>query len=319
MSSRLESIDEFRGFAILLMVIINFLARAENIPSWLKHTPDIGFTVADIVAPMFIFAIGLTYGLSFRRRVERDGQEKTYNHFFTRYMAIAGIGFFLTAVGNISNIYQEQSNWGLLQAIGTSGLITLIFIKFSTRVRLFAGLILLIFYQFMLDTFWLESVLASSHGGVQASISWGAMLILATVLADIYHTKKTDRKSFFISSIILLLVGLLMIYFVPISKNRVSFSYVLISLSLSAIIFELFDFAVEKYHIVITILSAWGKNPLLLYILHIFVLGIFVVPPYQWWYKYAPLYLLIIQLLALVGLLSWIGIYLDSKKWYFSL
>jgi predicted acyltransferase len=319
MASRLESIDEFRGFAILLMAIINFLARAENVPFWLKHTPDIGFTVADIVAPMFIFAIGLTFGESFRKRVDRDGEGKTYIHFFTRYMAIAGIGFFLTIMGNISKIYQEPSNWGLLQAIGTSGLITLIFIRFSTKIRLITGIILLALYQFMLDIFWLENVLSSSHGGVQGSISWGAMLILSTVLADVYHSKKTDRKSFILYSIALLLIGLLIIYFVPVSKNRVSFSYTLISVGLSAILFELFDLAIEKYHILVHVFSVWGKNPLLLYVLHIFLLGVFVIPPYLWWYTKAPIYLLGVELVALIGILSWIGIYLDTKRWYFSL
>jgi len=317
--TRLESIDEFRGFAIFMMVIINFLARANNVPLWLKHAPDIGFTVADIVAPMFIFAIGLTYGLSFRKRVDKYGKGKTYSHFFTRYMAIAGIGFFLTSFGNLTGTYENSSNWGLLQAIGTAGLITLLFIKFSTKIRAIVGILLLIFYQFMLDQFWLQTVLSSSHGGLYGSIPWGAMLLLGTVFADLYHSQNNNSKKFLFMAITVLVIGLTLLFFIPISKNRISFSYVIVALSLSALIFEIFDYSIKKFNINISLLSSWGKNPLLLYILHIFLLGIFVVPPYSWWYTEAPILLLFIEIIGLICILSWIGIYLDSKKWYFSL
>jgi fucose 4-O-acetylase-like acetyltransferase len=92
-----------------------------------------------------------------------------------------------------------------------------------------------------------------------------------------------------------------------------------VALSLSVLIFEIFVFFFKKFNIRINLLSSWGKNPLLLYILHIFLLGIFVIPPYSWWYTEASILLLLIENVGLIGILSWIGIYLDSKKWYFSL
>ncbi len=66
---RLAAIDQFRGFAIFLMVLADFLGDVERVPAWLKHAPDIGYTLIDLIAPMFIFAIGLTFGISFRRRL----------------------------------------------------------------------------------------------------------------------------------------------------------------------------------------------------------------------------------------------------------
>ncbi|NMC61381.1 MAG: DUF1624 domain-containing protein [Candidatus Methanofastidiosa archaeon] len=318
-SKRLESIDEFRGFAILLMVIANFLARSNTVPSWLKHAPDIGFTIIDLIAPLFIFAIGLTYGLSFRKRVERDGEFKAINHFFTRYLAISGIGFFLTSMGNLTGVYPEISYWGLLQAIGAAGLITLIFIRYSTKVRIISGFIILVIYQYMLDHYWLQNVLSSSHGGIMASLSWGAMLIISTTLADFYHDIKTGKNKFIFISLGILIIGIVALFFIPISKHRVSFSFVLISIGLSALVFELFDIIIELKNIKFPVLPSWGKNPLLLYILHIFILGLFVLPQYDWWYTEASMWLLIIQLFMILGILSWIGIYLDSKKLYFSL
>jgi len=64
-SGRLDAIDQFCGFAILLMVLADYLVDVNIVPAWLKHAPDIGYTVIDLIAPLFVFAIGLTFGLSF--------------------------------------------------------------------------------------------------------------------------------------------------------------------------------------------------------------------------------------------------------------
>src|SRR5512140_710666 len=75
-SGRLASIDQFRGLSIVLMVLANYLAGVTLVPAWLRHAPDIGLTVIDLIAPFFIFAIALTYGLSWSRRRARDGTQK---------------------------------------------------------------------------------------------------------------------------------------------------------------------------------------------------------------------------------------------------
>ena len=65
---RIEAVDQYRGLAIVLMVIANHLADIASVPGWLKHAPDVGLTPIDLIAPFFIFAIGLTYGPSYRGR-----------------------------------------------------------------------------------------------------------------------------------------------------------------------------------------------------------------------------------------------------------
>ena len=56
-SQRNIALDRFRGLTIILMIIVNDLWAVEGFPSILKHPHDKGFTLADIVAPFFIFAI----------------------------------------------------------------------------------------------------------------------------------------------------------------------------------------------------------------------------------------------------------------------
>jgi len=101
---RLDSIDEFRGFAILLMVLVDYLAGPRIVPVWLKHAPDIGFTVADIVAPMFIVAIGLTFGLSYRSHLAHVGRRKAIWHFLTRYLALLGAGIWVIEGLDLSQV-----------------------------------------------------------------------------------------------------------------------------------------------------------------------------------------------------------------------
>ena len=56
------------------MVAVNYLADIRTVPSWLKHAPDVGLTFVDVIAPAFLFAIGLTYRSSLERRLTRPGR-----------------------------------------------------------------------------------------------------------------------------------------------------------------------------------------------------------------------------------------------------
>jgi predicted acyltransferase len=317
-SKRLEAIDQFRGFAILLMVLADYLARPQRVPAWLKHAPDVGFTVIDLIAPLFIFAIGLTYGMSFRRRLARHGGWQTGVDFLRRYAALIGIGFILTLLGDLSGVYPSTVNWGLLQAIGAAGLITLVVIWLPWQWRLAVGLGLLAAYQLLLDRFWLQDVLAALHGGPWAALAWGGMLILSTVMADFYHDPSRLRFYPWLS-LISLAAGIALLSLVLVSKNRVSASYVLITLGASALIFGVFHLLESRWGLRLPVLSEWGKNALLLYLLHGVLIGVFALPPVPGWYVEAPLWLVVVQATALVAALSWIGIYCNRRGWFLNL
>jgi predicted acyltransferase len=317
-SSRLLSIDQFRGLSILLMVLANYLAGVNIIPTWLKHAPDIGLTVIDLIAPFFIFAIGLTYGLSWNRRAANHGIWKAYQHFFTRFMAIAGIGAILSAGEIWLKVDGTTINWGVLQAIGVAGILTLTVIRLPTVWRAVIGCCLLASYQFLLNAFWLNVVLQSPHGGLLGSISWGGMMILATVLADFFHDP-LKRSNFPSLSLLTLGIGIAMAFFIPVSKNRVSSSYVLISLGTSGLVFIALDWLVKVRKMHSALLAAWGKNSLWLYVLHLLLLGFFFLPGSPGWYNSAPLWLVVLQALCLVGALSIIGLWLERKQIFLSL
>ncbi|MBN1873553.1 MAG: DUF1624 domain-containing protein [Anaerolineae bacterium] len=318
---RLAAIDQFRGFAILLMVLANYLAGITCVPAWLKHAPDIGFTVVDSIAPLFIFAIGLTYGLSVRRRVARAGWGKTVAHVTRRYLAFVGIGALLSAGESLVGVSDSPVNWGVLQAIGVAGLLTLWVVRLPIVIRAGIGLVLLAGYQVLLDHGWLAVVMAAPHGGLLGSLSWTAMLILATVVADVFHTYPQQRWRYLGTIFLLLALGSMVSLWVPISKNRVSASYVLVSLGMSGLLFAGFAYLTEYDNLGLPLLVAWGQNPLLLYCAHYILLGLFVLPGIYFpaWYAAASPGTVLVQILLLAGGLSGIAWLLYREGWIGSL
>jgi predicted acyltransferase len=316
---RIPSIDVLRGFAILGMVLVNYAAGVRWIPAWFKHAPDVGYSFADLVAPLFIFAIGLTYVRSAQSRLQRDGAWKMTQHFITRYFAILGIGALFGAGEVLLHFDGQTINWGVLQAIGVAGLVTLVFIRTNMYVRLAAGLAILVIYQYMLGHYWLQTVLASPHGGLYGAISWSAMLLLATVLADLYHRPAPNKMVFTLSSALVLAAGVLLSLWIPISKNRVSATYVLVSLGLSGLLLFFFHILTDRFHVQLPLLVTWGKNPMLLYILHLLLLGFVALPEVPVWYAMAPYWLVFIQATVLLFLLSLVAWRLERRELYLSL
>jgi hypothetical protein len=229
-------------------------------------------------------------------------------HFLRRYLSFIGLGAIITAGQSLLGYKTELLDWGVLQSIGLAGLITLAIISRSTWIRLGVGLGLLAIYQVLLERYWLGLVLGSQHGGLPGSLSWAAILILSTVLADIFHDQNL-RKNFPWVSLALLLGGFALTILVPVSKNRLTASYDLITLGFSGLAFSIFYLA----NFQLDFFSAWGRNPLLLYLLSFLVTGIFVLPDVPWWYVNAPLWLVGLQCLVLVLILSAVANYLEKR------
>ena len=319
---RLPGIDLFRGLAIVLMVLANYLAGPAVVPAWLKHAPDAGLTVIDLVAPFFIFAIGLTYGLSARRRIARDGWRATAAHFALRYLALIGLGALLSTGEIFFGLDPSGVNWGVLQTIGVAGLVTLAFIRAPGWLRAALGLALLAGYQIALENGLRDVVLGMPHGGLPGAVAWSALLLLATVLADLYHAGQLRRYGLVSAAALILGLGLAVLG-VVVSKNRVSASYVLVSLGASGLLFGLVDGLARRFRLgavsgdggassavgepaltPITLLLAWGRNPLLLYLLHDLGLGFFYLPPFPAWYAQARAWLVPLQAAALLAAIS---------------
>lgn len=115
---RIPSIDRFRGFVIFCMIVFQF---AEEFPSLgviarlAKHAPGEdavyilpNLSLADLIAPAFILAIGLTYLPSLQRRIERFGKKAAVLHFIKRYLILIGIGITMNGINDILDGHFEK-------------------------------------------------------------------------------------------------------------------------------------------------------------------------------------------------------------------
>jgi predicted acyltransferase len=316
-SKRLEPIDQFRGLTIVLMVLANFSADIDAVPAWLKHAHDVGFTVIDQIAPLFVFAMALTFGLSFERRAARDGAARAAGQMVRRLFALIGIGCVLGAGEIRCGFNPSGFNWGVLQALGAAGLLTLPTLRLPAWARVVVAAGLLVVYDIALDHGWREVVLGSPHGGLEGTLGWAAMMILGTALATLYNC---DRRGLFaLAAALVLGAGLAALPWVPISKNRVSPSYVLVATGVSGLVFAAFDVLVGRLRVRLPLLTAWGRNPLVLYAAHLVALSIFAIPSAPWWFHEAPLWQAALQAAGLIAILHLLARELDRRGWVVAL
>ena len=69
---RVVSLDQFRGYTVAGMFLVNFLGGYASVPAWLKHHNTYN-SYPDTIMPQFFFAVGFAYRLTFLKRRERDG------------------------------------------------------------------------------------------------------------------------------------------------------------------------------------------------------------------------------------------------------
>ncbi|HSA96281.1 MAG TPA: DUF5009 domain-containing protein [Acidobacteriota bacterium] len=95
---RLASLDAFRGFDILTMVFVNYIAGMAAIPFFLRHAAadqDI-FTLTDVVFPGFLFIMGVSIPLALtRRKADGIGTWALLGHIVLRTLALLFLGVLL--------------------------------------------------------------------------------------------------------------------------------------------------------------------------------------------------------------------------------
>jgi predicted acyltransferase len=140
------------------------------------------------------------------------------------------------------------------------------------------------------------------------------MLILATALADLFHEEARGRRIFPWASLATLLLGTGLAVVVPVSKHRVSASYVLITLGASALLFSFVNWLVEHLKFKSRLLEVWGKNPLVLYFVHYVLIGLVFLPGITFLYADAPFWLVLLEIAGLMGGISAIAFWMDRRN-----
>lgn len=107
------SIDMLRGLTMLLMVFVNDLWSVGGVPHFLEHFEvfEDGMGVADIVFPMFLFAMGMSIPYAIERRFSKGfSGESTLGHILSRTLALVLMGAFIV---NSESEFTSVAGYGL--------------------------------------------------------------------------------------------------------------------------------------------------------------------------------------------------------------
>lgn len=117
MSSRLVSLDAFRGLTIAGMILVNNPGSWAHIYPPLRHAEWHGWTPTDLIFPFFLFILGVALPFSFRRRIA-DGAATgdLMRHVARRSLILIAIGIGMRAIPDFD--FSTMRYYGVLQRIG---------------------------------------------------------------------------------------------------------------------------------------------------------------------------------------------------------
>ena len=116
MTQRLIALDALRGLAVAGMIVANSPGSWSVAYSQLDHAVWNGFTAADMVFPIFLFAVGMAVGLSFPRPLSDADKARSWARLARRTLALIALGLVLNLLAGLSLSHLRIP--GILQRIG---------------------------------------------------------------------------------------------------------------------------------------------------------------------------------------------------------
>lgn len=162
--NRLLSLDVFRGFTIVGMILVNSPGN-NTAYALLEHAAWNGCTLADLVFPFFLFIVGVSIAIAFSR-VKIDAQIPLTDllpRIVRRFLIIFVIGLLLNGFP-----HYDIATWriyGVLQRIAFCyAIASILFLTTSTRTQVFVFIALLVGY-------WLAMILIPVPGFGASNLS----------------------------------------------------------------------------------------------------------------------------------------------------
>lgn len=198
-TGRIESLDQFRGYTVAGMFVVNFLGSFDVTPVVLTHQNNF-CSYADTIMPQFFFAVGFAFRLTFGRRAQTEGVGRAYGHVVRRLLGLALVAVAvyeaptiaknweeLVAIGPAAALQIGVRNWfQTLMHIAVTSLWILPVIRASARTRaLFAAgsaaAFAVLSHWFYFD--WVQH--GGIDGGVLGFLAWTTPTIVGTLACDV--------------------------------------------------------------------------------------------------------------------------------------
>lgn len=242
-----------------------------EVPLILQHGREDMFLFGDLGAPFFLFIMGVALAISVnRRRVRGQTKRAVFDHVVKRTFYLFVIGLILDAT-----VFKTFFTWGVLETLAVSYFISYLLMEYSISLRLLAVFGMYLLYGHLSS---IEGVLhfirAVPHGSPLSFLSWTPITIIGTVCGErlILKNKEDLMRFLFSLGAVLIVLGYILSFKIPLNKRIVSVSYSILSSGASAIFFLGFYYVVEvrnsKYWaLLLSPLKVFGINALLVWIL----------------------------------------------------
>lgn len=315
---RFLSLDVFRGLTVFLMIVVNTPGAGADAYPQMVHPPWIGFTLADLVFPSFLFAVGTAMSFALRR----DGAA---GPFLARIARRAGLIFLLgflmywypfvaqTDAGWVWKPLAETRIPGVLQRIA------LAYAAAAIAARWLGVRGLLLLSAGLLIGYWLILLYASAPGmafdkvgnaGTRLDL-WligqahlyrhdqgfdpegllgtlpAIVNVIAGYLTGLFVKRGVDRRTAWTmagAGMVLILAALGWSTVLPITKKLWTGSYVLLTVGIDLVLIALLVEGIERRGVRAgtRFFTIFGRNPLAIYLfseLLIVTLGLIEVTP----------------------------------------
>jgi len=297
-SKRFISLDAFRGFTIMLMILVNNPGSWNHVYGPFRHAQWHGCTLTDLVFPFFLFIVGGAMAFSFARRMEAsESHIPIYLKIVRRTLVLIVLGLFMYLYPHFE--FSTMRIPGVLQRIGLCYFCaSMIILHTGNRGRIFwcVGLLLGYWAAMVFIPFpgkgsdpwvlggnlaqYIDNLLFKRHmwtpdfdpEGLLSTVPAVVHVLFGYLAGDWIRSPRdtlTKTNGLFIAANAALVAGFLWAQWMPLNKQLWTSSYVLvttgIALHLLSVSFWLMD--VKGLHRFTRPFIIFGSNAILVYVL----------------------------------------------------
>lgn len=165
---RLIFLDAMRGFTIAAMILVNFPGNEAHVFSPLQHSTWNGLTPTDLIAPFFLFIVGISIVLSYSKHRYANDKRALYSKIIWRSVKLYALGIFLNLLPAFD--FTDLRYTGVLPRIALVFLpCAILYLNTTFRQQLYTGIGILVAY-------WLAMTLIPTPGVGEVMLEPGVNL-----------------------------------------------------------------------------------------------------------------------------------------------
>ena len=267
-STRLLSLDIFRGITVAAMILVNNPGDWGHIYWPFAHAEWHGCTPADLIFPFFLFIVGVAIVFALHK-VKETKQENIYAKVIKRGAVLIALGLFLNLFPFFD--FGHMRIPGILQRIGIVYIVcALLFLKTTRLFQFWVFWAILVAYYFLMNWVpvpdygaanlgkdtnlgaWLDRLLLTTNHTWKLSVTWdpeGILSTLPSIASGIfglimgYIVKGSAQSNIDVvlrmiyHGFMAVILGICFHFFFPINKSLWTSSYVLFTGGLATLFF----------------------------------------------------------------------------------